>query len=241
MLAGREFDPSDPLFNGIEANLFGLGPLIAACPENLEEYRRLVTLLRDEVKLLSRTWDVRDSMVRDRLYRLLYGGRAALEEVMLQAQDNTSPAILHGTKEPSQTPSFQRDEVVLHSGDILVSRGGAPTSALIARGNDYPGNFSHIALLYIDEETGNPSIIEAHIEQGVVISSFEEYLKDVKLRIMVLRVRSDHPLLIKDPLIPHRAAKMAYDEARKQHIPYDFAMDFNDLADKLIGQQHRFN
>jgi hypothetical protein len=236
ILAGREFDPSDPLFINIEANLFGLGPLVAACPENLEEYSRLVTSLRDEVKLLSRAWDVRDRMVRDRLYRLIYGGRAALEEVMLQAPDNSSPAILHGTKEPSQAPSFQRDEVMLHSGDILVSRGGAPTSALIARGNDYPGNFSHIAFLYVDEETGTPSVIEAHIEQGVVISSLEEYLKDVKLRIMVMRVRSDHPLLVKDPMIPHHAAKMAYDEARKQHIPYDFEMDYNEPSKRFCSE-----
>lgn len=235
-LAGREFEPSDPLFNTIEANLFGLGPLVAACPENLEEYSRLVTSVRDEVKSLSRTWDVRDRMVRDRLYRLLYGGRAALEEVMLQAPDNAVPAILHGTNEPSQTPSFKQNEIVLHSGDILVSRGGAPTSALIARGNDYPGNFSHIAFLYVDEETGTPSIIEAHIEQGVVISSLEEYLKDVKLRIMVLRVRSDHPLLVKDPMIPHRAAKMAYDEARNQHIPYDFEMDYKEPSKRFCSE-----
>jgi hypothetical protein len=236
VLAGREFDPSDPLFNSVEANLFGLGPLVAACPENLEEYSRLISSLREKVKVLSRTWDVRDRAVRDRLYRLLYGGRAALEEVMLQAPDNSSPAILHGTKEPSQTPSFQQNEVLLHSGDVLVSRGGAPTSALIARGNDYPGNFSHIAFLYVDEETGTPSVIEAHIEEGVVISSLEEYLKDVKLRIMVLRVRSDHPLLINDPLLPHRAAKMAYDEARTKHIPYDFEMDYIEPSKRFCSE-----
>src|ERR1043166_4780287 len=28
---------------------------------------------------------------------------------------------------------------------MLVSRGGAPTSALIARGSDYAGSFSHLA------------------------------------------------------------------------------------------------
>ncbi len=155
---------------------------------------------------------------------------------MLQAPDDSSPAILNGTQEPSQAPSFKQSDVVLHSGDILVSRGGAPTSALIARGNDYPGNFSHIALLYVDEETGTPSVIEAHIEQGIAISSLEQYLEGVKLRIMVLRVRSDHPLLIKDPLIPHRAAKMAYDEAGKQHIPYDFEMDYNEPSKRFCSE-----
>jgi len=236
MLAEGQFEPSDPLFDSIEANLFGLGPLVAACPENLEGYSKLVNSLRDGIKMLSRTWDVRNRPTRDRLYRLLYGGRAALEEVMLQAADHSPSAVMLGKTKLSQTPSFQHGDVVLHSGDILVSRGGAPTSALIARGNDYPGNFSHIALLYVDEETSTPSIIEAHIEQGVVISSLEEYLKDVKLRVMVMRVRSDHPLLVKDPMIPHRAAKMAYDEARKQHIPYDFAMDFREPSKQFCSE-----
>ncbi len=236
MLVEKQLEPSARLFENIEANMFGLAPLVAACPENLELYSKLVTSTRDAVKMQSRAWDVRDRPTRDRLYRLLYGGRAALEEVMLQAPDNISTAVLHGTREPSQAPSFKRNEVVLHSGDILISRGGAPTSALIARGNDYPGNFSHIALLYVDEITGTPSVIEAHIELGVVISSLEEYIKDVKLRVMVLRVRSDHPLLIMDPFIPHRVAKMAYDEAGEQHIPYDFEMDYNDPSKRFCSE-----
>ena len=236
MVAAGRFMPADPLFDDMEMNMFGLGPLVAACPEHLPEYTGLVTSLRDAVKRASRSWDVRERLVRDRLYRLLYGGRTALEEVMLQAAGESIPPIVTGTNEPSHTPSLQHAGVELHSGDILVSRGGAPTSALIARGNDYPGNFSHIALLYVDEATGIPGIIEAHIEQGVVISSLEEYLTDVKLRIMVMRVRSDHPLLAEDPLIPHRAAKMAYEEARKRHIPYDFAMDFREPSKQFCSE-----
>ncbi len=236
LLAEKEFLPSDPLFDSVEANVFGLGPLVAACPEYSEAYTVLITTLRYEVKLLSRTWDISERPARDRLYRLLYGGRAALEEVMLQASEHSPSAVLPGKIEPSQTPSFQRGDVVLHSGDILISRGGAPTSALIARGNDYPGNFSHIALLYVDEATGTPSIIEAHIERGVVISSLEEYLKDVKLRVMAMRVRSDHPLLEKDPMIPHRAAKSSYEAVVKGHIPYDFAMNFHEPSKQFCSE-----
>ena len=235
-MAGRQFGPTEPFFDEVEANLFQLGPLMAACPDNVKEYARLVTSLRTAVKLQSRSWDVREQAVRDRLYRLLYGGRTALEEVMLQARGETIPAVLPGTNEPSRTPSFKLAGIELHSGDILVSRGGAPTSALIARGNDYPGNFSHIALLYVDEVAHTPSIIESHIERGVVISSLDEYLKDKKLRIMVLRVRSDHPLLLKDPLLPHRVAKMAYYQVRAHHIPYDFAMDFREPSRQFCSE-----
>lgn len=236
VMAGGQFEPSAQLFDAVESNLFGLGPLMAACPGHIDEYTQLITSVRIALKRQSLTWDVRDRKVRDRLYRLLYGGRTALEVVMLQAPKDSIPAIVLGTDEPSKTPSFQRAGVELHSGDILISRGGAPTSALIARGNDYPGNFSHIALLYVDETTHIPSVIEAHIERGVVISSFEEYLKDVKLRIMGMRVRADHPLLVKDPMLPHRAAKMAYDEVRKRHIPYDFAMDFQEPSKQFCSE-----
>jgi Permuted papain-like amidase enzyme, YaeF/YiiX, C92 family len=235
-MARRQFEPSDFFFDAVESNLFNVGPLMAACPEHIDEYVKLVSSMREEVKLQSRRWDVRDRTVRDRLYRLLYGGRTALEEVMLQAPKELSPSVLRGTDEPSQTPSFQLPGGELHSGDILVSRGGAPTSALIARGNDYPGNFSHIAIFYVDENTHEPSVIEAHIERGVVISSLEQYLKDVKLRIMIMRVRADHPLLVKDPMLPHRAAKLAYDEVKKRHIPYDFAMDFREPSEQFCSE-----
>jgi hypothetical protein len=236
VMAGKQFEPTAQLFDAVESNLFGLGPLMAACPQRIDEYTKLITSVRNAVKKQSITWNASDRKVRDRLYRLLYGGRIALEEVMLQAPKDSVPAIVPGTNEPSKTPSFKGPGLEFHSGDILVSRGGAPTSALIARGNDYPGNFSHIALLYVDVTTHTPSVIEAHIERGVVISSLQEYLKDVKLRIMVMRVRADHPLLLKDPMLPHRAAKMAYDEVRNRHIPYDFAMDFKEPSKQFCSE-----
>jgi hypothetical protein len=110
----------------------------------------------------------------------------------------------------------------------LVSRGGAPTSALIARGSDYPGNFSHIAFVFVDPDTRKASIVEAHIELGVVVSTVEEYLTDKKLRVMLLRPRADLPQLVKDPMIPHEAAKRAYERATREHVPYDFEMNYRD-------------
>ena len=144
---------------------------------------------------------------------------------MLQAVPETIPALVKDHEEPSNTPSAEILGQIIHSGDILVSRGGAPTSALIARGNDYPGNFSHVALVHVDEKTYQPSIIEAHIEKGVAIATVNEYLRDKKLRVMVLRLRSDIPALITNPLIPHQAASLALNEAMARHIPYDFEMN----------------
>lgn len=166
---------------------------------------------------------------RTQLYRLVHGGRMALEEAMLQAPpDAKLPEVVRGDDEPSRTPAANILGVTVHSGDILLSRGGAPTSALIARGNDFPGNFSHVALLHVDEQSGQTCVVESHIERGVAVATFDEYLRDKKLRVLVLRLRADLPALVADPLLPHKAASRALAEARRRHIPYDFAMNWHD-------------
>ncbi len=237
--------PSDaPVFGELEKTVFDLGPLVAACPGHLSEFASLVTRARAVVKSRAEEWDLGSAEVRNRMYRLIYGGRAALEEAMLQSLPATVPARIVADDEPSATPAADVLGITVHSGDILVSRGGAPTSALIARGNDYPGNFSHIALLHIDGGR-SVSIIEAHIERGVAIASVDAYLRDVKLRVMVLRLRADLPPMRRDPMLPHRAASRALEEARRRHIPYDFAMDTADherlfcseVASAFYGEQ----
>jgi hypothetical protein len=220
-------EPGDVGFRQHENMIFEAGSLVAPCPDKFEEFKRLVEESRKAIKRQSEHWDMDKREARETLYRLLYGGRGAVEEIMLQLPaDSTNDPVTLGTDEPSQTPWASILGATIHSGDILVSRGGAPTSALIARGNDFPGNFSHIALAYVEPKTRLVSIIEAHIERGVVISSPEEYIKDTKLRVMVLRLRSDLPQMRADPMLPHRAAGLALKNAIEKHIPYDFAMDF---------------
>ncbi len=227
-LAGDTLQPDNSLFTLIETHLFDLTCLLAACPDSLSGFINLYTGMRYLLINQARRWDMNTPAARDRVYRLIYGGRTALEEIMLQAGPDKSPELTFGTDEPSATPAAKFMDVAIHSGDILVSRGGAPTSALIARGNDYPGNFSHAALVHIDDGTGKISIIESHIEIGVAIADVEKYLKDTKLRIMVLRLRSDHPSLETDPELPHKAAEYAMARAKAGHIPYDFAMDISE-------------
>src|SRR6185436_10321223 len=221
-------------FAGMESGLFRLAPLVAACPQRLNDYIALATRVRSEVKSQSQHWDLNAPSVRQRLYRLLFGGRMALEEVMLQAPSYMEiPQNIPGTEVASGTPSVRLLGMELHSGDILVSRGGAPTSALIARGNDYPGSFSHVALVHVDEKSGRASVIESHIERGVAVASLEEYLSDKKLRIVVLRLRADLSELVTDPILPHKAAAAALSKAKSRHIPYDFAMDYQDHGAQL--------
>lgn len=229
-VAALETEPiaaDDSVLDWVERQVFDLGPYAAACPQFARAYVILSGRIRAAIKWQSRHWDVSNVFVRERLYRSLYGGRGVVEEVMLHHPDSI-PSLLLGTNEPSVTPSTVVQGVEIHSGDMLVSRGGYPTSALIARGNDFPGNFSHVALVYVDSATHVASTIEAHIERGVVISSADEYLADKKLRILVLRPRADLPQLVADPMLPHHAATRAVERARREHIPYDFAMDYTD-------------
>ncbi len=228
-IASAPLSPADTRFDSLEQAFFALGPVAAACPAGLHEYVALSGRLRQVIKAQSRLWNPDDARAKQRVYRLLYGARAAVEEAMLQHPDSAD-ALLLGRDEPSATPSAVVHGVRVHSGDMLVSRGGYPTSALIARGNDHPGNFSHVGLVHVDSATHAVSVIEAHIEIGVAIASAEEYLADKKLRVMVLRPRADLPQLQADPMLPHRAASLALARARAGHTPYDFTMDYTDSS-----------
>jgi len=228
-ISAKPLPPEDAAFTTLENHLFQLAPLMAACPQRLPDYSALLTRTRAQAKHQSQHWEMNAPPTRQRLYRLLSGTRLALEEVMLQAPAGVDlPQLTLCDNEPSGTPAADLLGVTLHSGDILVSRGGAPTSALIARGNDYPGSFSHVALVHVDDKTGRACVIESHIERGVAVASFEAYLKDRKLRIMVLRLRADLPTLKADPLLPHKAASLALEAPGRHHIPYDFALNYRD-------------
>ncbi|MCU0357651.1 MAG: hypothetical protein MUE95_08725 [Cyclobacteriaceae bacterium] len=219
----------DARYEDLLKHFFVMASLHAAARESdwIVSYYNAV---RDQVKKHSHHWDLNDEAQRATLYRLLYGLRAGMEEVLLQADTINFNPVQLVTNEPSSTPSAILQGIRVHSGDLLVSRGGAEVSAFISRGNDYPGNFSHVALLYVDADTRKPYFIEAHIEKGVAIATAEEYLKDKKLRFMVLRPRADLPALQQHPELPHAAAALALQEANQRHIPYDFKMNFHDTT-----------
>jgi hypothetical protein len=231
----EDVQPSDGRLDSLTRYLFELGADTAACPARASEFVARARRLRRVVKDLSTHWDMSSRTTRDTLYRLLYGARATVEEVLLAAPEGSLPDTQPGTDEPSNAPSALVHGVRIHSGDLLLSRGGAPTSAMIARGNDYPGNFSHVALAHVDE-AGVVSVIESHIERGVVVSSLEEYLGDEKLRLMVLRLRADSPTLRAHPQLPAEAAEDALRAARAGHIPYDFEMDYEDHSAQFCSE-----
>lgn len=226
-LESDELEPSDPRLNKVLNVFFEVAPYVAALDSGYVELTDLYNKGRKRIKEASSNWDIENRESRITLYKMLYGLRAAIEEILLQSKQTIDPVILV-QDEPSSTASTNVLGIKVHSGDLLVSRGGAEVSALISRGNDFPGNFSHVALIYVDEATQTPYFIEAHIERGVAIATAEEYINDRKLRFMVLRPRHDLPQLARDPQLPHKAAKFMFEEAQKRHIPYDFKMNFYD-------------
>jgi hypothetical protein len=235
LLGATNLPPSAPLFDELEDRFFQVAPLAAVCPERLPEFTSTAARMCQIIKRQSERWFMDSAETRTRIYRLLYGGRAAVEEATLQSSSATNALALHHVSDAA-TPGAEVRGVKIHSGDILLSRGGAATSALIARGNDFPGNFSHVALVHVDAVTKKISVIESHIESGVGVSPIEKYLADTKLRIMVLRLRNDLPPLVADPFLPHRAASLALSNAVAHHIPYDFAMNHADPAQQFCSE-----
>lgn len=217
-----------PEFDSLLNDFLKVSPFVAASPDSDNWYFSHYNHLRRFIKRQSRRWPVQQTVVRNRLYTFLYGTRAAVEEVLLQQKDSTLNDLMMVDTVESATASASILGVPVHSGDLLVSRGGAEVSAFISRGNNYPGNFSHVAILYVDDKIGKPWVVEAHIEKGVAVADVETYIKDKKLRFMVLRPYPDLPLLKGDPFLPHKAAKAAYDAAFSRHIPYDFSMNAAD-------------
>ena len=107
------------------------------------------------------------------------------------------------------------------SGDVLLSRGDAFVSGAIARLGDVDGNFSHVALVYVEPRTQEIVTIEAHIEIGAVVAPLEKYLTDGKSRAAVFR----HP----DAKLAAEAARLMFERVRQasaggSNIPYDFGM-----------------
>ncbi|HRE40139.1 MAG TPA: YiiX/YebB-like N1pC/P60 family cysteine hydrolase [Ignavibacteria bacterium] len=236
----NSFNIQSSIYDSVLNGYFILSTVIPVCCNNLSDYLQLGMKIRNVVKEKTIHSDIKKPEFRNRIYTLLYGSRAAIEEVLLQLPPDKSPGFLRANPDESLIPSVKILDIVVRSGDILISRGGAPVSALISRGNDYPGNFSHCAILYVDEKTHTPYIIESHIERGVTISNVKEYLDDKKLRIMVLRLRSDLPELQNDILLPHKSAKYIFEKAGESHIAYDFSLNF-EIPDKMFCSEVVYN
>ena len=124
---------------------------------------------------------------------------------------------------PGQTMNDPRTD--LQSGDIVLSRGNAYTSAAISHLGDSDQQFSHMSLVYKNPKTGVINTIESHIELGVIAKPLAANIKEMNSRDMVFR--------FEDQGVSARAAEYMFYRAYNQsksgsNINYDFQMDMND-------------
>lgn len=177
--------------------------------------------------------------------------------------DPKAGSLLMGNKEVLQTLGSQN--IKLKSGDVLLSRGNAYTSAAIARIGDDPAQFSHLSQVYIDAPIGteisvaqalkDPRVytVEAHIEVGSFIRTFGKYAQDGNARILLFRFKGSQTKA-------HYSARYIFDyvnlyqQARRElegrttytvndNPPYDFAMNMTDrheiFCSEIVAMAYR--
>lgn len=113
----------------------------------------------------------------------------------------------------------------LKSGDVILSRGNAFSSAAIARigVNDY--QFSHLSFVYKDQDSKELFTTEAHIEIGSVVEPLIEHVSAKNARTVVFRYENEE--------VAHAASKSVYERVlarqnEKKNIQYDFSMNFRE-------------
>ena len=150
--------------------------------------------------------------------RMKFTPNAPADYVSLTGQ---FPYLLVNPKYEAEFKSYED----LRSGDIILSRGNAYTSAAIARIGTNDFQFSHVSFVYKDPASPEIFTTEAHMEIGSVTAPIIGHINRLNSREAVFRYY--------DPEISHLASKHIYDrvwalQKDKKTIPYDFTMNYKD-------------
>lgn len=151
------------------------------------------------------------------------------------------------------------EKITLRSGDLIISRGNAYTSASIARIVEIDSQFSHLAMIYIpngekiemtiDEAIKSKDILvlEAHIEIGSTIRPFKDYAQDGNARNVLFRY-PDRKLAHKAALETFRYLETYRNKQREKDknreeladvnyaVPYDFKMILDDASEIFCSE-----
>lgn len=114
----------------------------------------------------------------------------------------------------------------LKSGDIILSRGNAFTSAAISSLGEFDTQFSHMSMVYRDEKN-EIWTVEAHIEVGSFVRPLQEHIEDKNFRSMIFRYH--------DEKVSEKAAKFIFEKVKKAsdttgNILYDFGFVYEDSS-----------
>lgn len=122
----------------------------------------------------------------------------------------------------------------LQSGDVILTRGSAYTSAAIARIGVNDTQFSHLSFIYRNpKERGKLYTVEAHIEIGSVVEPMDIHINQKNSRTVIYR--------FDDTMMAHQAAEYMFQKVKShsdkgKNIEYNFSMQYND-ASKLFCSQ----
>ena len=207
---------------------FSVSDLIMLAPLVMEEFFALRMAIRDRVA----EWHARGLMnreaqhaVRDTLRLLRYASDMAGEVHWGYAVATDTEPSLRAFSETSYNTfvhhSFDTGTpIAFRSGDVLLVRGTKHNSAAIARIGDVDSQFSHAAIVYIDEE-GRGWVVEALIEEGAVIKPLKQVLEHRLARAILFRHPSEETAARAAQLI-HGFVKASLDAGSP--ILYDFSM-----------------
>jgi hypothetical protein len=131
-------------------------------------------------------------------------------------------------------PSFVfNGDVNFRSGDVILVRGLAHNSAAIARVGDVDSQFSHVGIVYVDDE-GRHWLVESLIEDGAIISPLAAALDHGIARAVLYRHR--------DAGLAALAAERIYKYVARSHtsagrrILYDFTMKLDDTQNLFCSK-----
>lgn len=127
----------------------------------------------------------------------------------------------------------------LKSGDIILSRGNAFTSAAISNLGEFDTQFSHMSVVYRDP-TGELWTVEAHIEVGSFVRPLQDHMDDKNFRAMVYRFDNSE--------VAAKAAEYIFKKVKKAsdttgNILYDFGFDMGESKQLFCSEvaSHAFD
>ncbi|MES2525936.1 MAG: YiiX/YebB-like N1pC/P60 family cysteine hydrolase [Bdellovibrionota bacterium] len=177
-------------------------------------------------------WSIRsaEDIIHDDLYRNYKDS--------IKFPDNTfAPGNVHVRKNPKFTQVDLKAE--LKSGDIILSRGNAYTSAAISNLGEFDTQFSHLSIVYRDP-TGELWTVEAHIEVGSFVRPLQDHIDDHNFRAMIYRFDNEETAA--------KAAEYIFKKVKKAsdttgNILYDFGFDMEESKQLFCSEvaSHAFN
>lgn len=186
------------------------GQLTFECLQNIRRSSRYLRVMEDMLI----EWLAERKKITNFSSGVLQG---EFPQLMINSNVNKST---HMAGEPNE--NLSAGTVNFNVGDLFLIRGKSYVSGMIARIGDIELQFSHLAILGLNDKN-EKVIIEALIPYGTRITLFEDWLNQKEARVVLFR--------FEDPIVAAKAGKSAFELAngfltKMGHaIPYDFNMN----------------